>query len=171
MQSEYLLRFIGACIDPACLVNEYCSKGNLQDLLENPQIKLDDMFKYSIIHDIVKGILYIHNSDLQSHGNLKSTNCLVGSRFVVKISDYGVPSLRCPLHQKHPPNSEQYYKSLLWSPPEVIRDLHAPVLGTQKGDVYSFSIILHEIIYRRGLFAINETSVAPKEIFLSIKSG
>ncbi|CAF1549890.1 unnamed protein product, partial [Adineta steineri] len=40
-----------------------------------------------------------------------------------------------------------------------------------KGDVYSFSIILHEIIYRRGLFAINETSVAPKEIFLSIKSG
>ena len=59
------------------------------------------MFKYSIIHDIVKvtlyfgrmarfaptvsnlfpqGMLYIHTSDLQSHGNLKSTNCLVGSR-------------------------------------------------------------------------------------------
>jgi hypothetical protein len=24
--------------------------------------------------------MYIHSSDLQSHGNLKSTNCLVGSR-------------------------------------------------------------------------------------------
>jgi len=30
MQSEYLVRFIGACLDPPCLVNEYCSKGNLQ---------------------------------------------------------------------------------------------------------------------------------------------
>jgi atrial natriuretic peptide receptor A len=43
--------------------------------------------------------------------------------------------------------------------------------GTQKSDVYSFSIILHEIIYRRGLFAMNETGVTPKEIFQSIKSG
>ncbi|CAF0889963.1 unnamed protein product [Rotaria sordida] len=171
MQSEYLVRFIGACLDPPCLVNEYCSKGNLQNLLENSQIRLDDMFKYSIIHDIVKGIMYIHNSDLQSHGNLKSTNCLVGSRFVVKISDYGIPSLRCPVHQKYPANCEQYYKSLLWSSPEIIRDPHAPIQGSQKGDVYSFSIILHEIIYRRGLFAINETGVTPKEIFLSIKSG
>lgn len=30
MQSEYLVRFIGACLDPPCLVNEFCSKGNLQ---------------------------------------------------------------------------------------------------------------------------------------------
>lgn len=37
--------------------------------------------------------------------------------------------------------------------------------------MYSFSIILHEIIYRRGLFAINETNVTPKEIIESIKSG
>ncbi|CAF3047524.1 unnamed protein product [Rotaria sp. Silwood2] len=154
MQSEFLVRFIGACLDPPCLVNEYCSKGSLQELLENSQIRLDDMFKYSIIHDIVKGIIYIHNSDLQSHGNLKSTNCLVGSRFVVNISDYGSPSL-----------------PLLWSSPEVIRDPHTPIQGSQKGDVYSFSIILHEIIYRRGVFATNETGVTPKEIFHSIKSG
>ncbi|CAF4554845.1 unnamed protein product, partial [Rotaria sp. Silwood2] len=60
---------------------------------------------------------------------------------------------------------------LLWSSPEVIRDPHTPIQGSQKGDVYSFSIILHEIIYRRGVFATNETGVTPKEIFHSIKSG
>jgi hypothetical protein len=94
------------------------------------------------------------------------------------------------LHQKHPANCDQYYKckyifpiissirlffvpleALLWSAPEFIRDSHAPIQGSQKGDVYSFSIILHEIIYRRGLFAMNETSATAKEIFHSIKSG
>ncbi|CAF1167297.1 unnamed protein product [Didymodactylos carnosus] len=171
MQNEHLVRFIGACLDPPCLITEYCSKGSLQDLLESNQIKLDDMFKYSIMYDVVKGIVYIHNSDIHSHGNLKSSNCLIGSRFVVKISDYGIPSLRCSRHQKYPANCEQYYRSLLWSAPEILKDQHAPHEGTQKGDVYSFAIILHEIVYRRGLFAMNETLVEPKEIFQSIKSG
>ena len=63
------------------------------------------------------------------------------------------------------------FKALLWSAPEFLRDLHAPIQGSQKGDIYSFAIILHEIIYRRGLFAMNETNVTAKEIFDSIKSG
>jgi len=31
-------------------------------------------------------------------------------------------------------------------------------LGSQKGDVYSFAIILHEILYRAGLFRCVEDS-------------
>ena len=61
--------------------------------------------------------------------------------------------------------------ALLWSAPEVIRDPHPPVQGTQKSDIYSFSIILHEIIYRRGVFALNDTDVTAQEIFQSIKVG
>lgn len=33
---------------------------------------------------------YIHRSSLGSHGRLKSTNCLVDSRWVVKVADYGL---------------------------------------------------------------------------------
>lgn len=39
-------------------------------------------------------MLYIHNSEIRSHGNLKSSNCLVDARFVLKISDFGLHSLR-----------------------------------------------------------------------------
>ena len=37
---------------------------------------------------------YIHKSQLKFHGHLKSTNCLLDSRWVVKITDYGLGQLR-----------------------------------------------------------------------------
>lgn len=39
-------------------------------------------------------MLFLHNSVIVSHGNLKSSNCVVDSRFVLKITDYGLQSLR-----------------------------------------------------------------------------
>ncbi len=37
-------------------------------------------------------MLYLHASSLGSHGRLTSSNCLVDSRFVVKITDFGLPT-------------------------------------------------------------------------------
>lgn len=37
---------------------------------------------------------FLHNSVIVSHGNLKSSNCVVDSRFVLKITDYGLESFR-----------------------------------------------------------------------------
>lgn len=37
---------------------------------------------------------YLHDSALRSHGNLKSSKCLVDSRWVVKISDFGLHELK-----------------------------------------------------------------------------
>ena len=32
-----------------------------------------------------------HSSTVKYHGNLKSRNCVVDSRWVLKITDYGLP--------------------------------------------------------------------------------
>ena len=37
---------------------------------------------------------YIQSSEMKSHGNLKSSNCVVDSRFVLKVTDFGLHSLR-----------------------------------------------------------------------------
>ena len=37
---------------------------------------------------------FIHSSELKVHGNLKSSNCVVDSRFVLKVTDFGLISLR-----------------------------------------------------------------------------
>ena len=49
--------------------------------------------------------------------------------------------------------------ALLWTAPELMEKQRASATGlsvvtygTQKGDVYSFAVILHEILYRSGIF-------------------
>lgn len=95
LQHDHVTRFMGACVDfpNYCIVTEYCPKGSLEDILENEKIKLDKMMKYSLLHDLVKGMYYLHNSDIRSHGRLKTSNCVVDSRFVLKVTDFGLAEL------------------------------------------------------------------------------
>ena len=37
---------------------------------------------------------FLHGSALHYHGNLKSPNCVVDSRIVLKITDYGLQAFR-----------------------------------------------------------------------------
>jgi len=49
---------------------------------------------------------------------------------------------------------------MVWTAPEIlverVKDDEAFVPGTQKGDVYSFAIILQEMLYRGGPFWLGE---------------
>lgn len=126
------------------------------------------MMKYSLLHDLVKGMHYLHGSLIRTHGRLKTSNCVVDSRFVLKVTDFGLAELHAMEDTKEDDlESHAYYRSefyfygqlkikknleKLWTAPELLRDLNAPVQGTQKGDVYSFALILHEMLYRRGAF-------------------
>jgi atrial natriuretic peptide receptor A len=65
---------------------------------------------------------YIHSSEIRSHGNLKSSNCVVDSRFVLKVTDFGLHSLRVAAagdDANDDQNSYAYWKrkkfhSLVW---------------------------------------------------------
>ncbi|CAH2054244.1 unnamed protein product, partial [Iphiclides podalirius] len=168
LEHDHLARFYGACVDPphCCLLTEYCPKGSLQDILENDTIKLDWMFKVSLMHDIVRGMNYLHGTDIRSHGALKSSNCVVDSRFVLKITDFGLHALRTAEKDS---KAHSYWTRLLWTAPELLRMSEPPPEGTQKGDVYSFGIIMHEIVNRQGAFWLGPgIDVAPKEIIETV---
>ena len=108
---------------------------------------------------------YLHTSHIHSHGQLKSGHCLVDGRWVLKITAFGLKAFRDP-PSKHLGEYHRYF-NLLWTAPELLRlDNNGPVYGTQKGDVYSFAIILQEILYRALPYFIGLLS--PKGILLPI---
>ena len=40
--------------------------------------------------NLLQGMICIHNSRLQYHGRLKSSNCVVDNRWLLKITDFGI---------------------------------------------------------------------------------
>ncbi|XP_023949227.1 receptor-type guanylate cyclase Gyc76C [Bicyclus anynana] len=172
LKHDNLNSFIGAVVEPlrVLLITDYCAKGSLYDIIENEDIKLDQMFISSLVHDLIKGMIFIHTSPLIYHGNLKSSNCVVTSRWMLQVTDFGLHDLRCCAENDFI-GEHQYYRGLLWKSPELLRQLDDPngfVGGTQKGDVYAFGIILYEIIARRGPFGF---ATEPKDIVERVKRG
>jgi len=42
----------------------------------------------------------------------------------------------------------QFYRDQLWTAPELLRMTTRPVNGTHKADVYSFAVVLQELMFR-----------------------
>ncbi|KAL5017257.1 hypothetical protein ScPMuIL_006846 [Solemya velum] len=163
-------QFVGGCLEHpnACVLFTYCERGSLMDILEDDNIKIDWMFKLSFIGDIIKGMMHIQSSRLKSHGRLKSSNCVIDKRWILKITDYGIANFLKP-HPEEDINDNANYISLLWTAPELLRQDQPPANGTQPGDVYSFGIILHEIIYRDGTFPT--PMLTPKDVIERVREG
>ncbi|CAD6195344.1 unnamed protein product [Caenorhabditis auriculariae] len=151
-----LNNFMGIILCPisVCSVREFCTKGSLMDILRTEDLKLDHLYIASFIEDLVKGMIYLHDSELRVHGNLKSTNCLITSRWALQIADYGLYDIRDGMRFE---DSDSMWENLLWTAPELLRvsgDTIQKNRPTQKADVYSFAIILQEILTREGPFRI-----------------
>ncbi|OWA52494.1 Atrial natriuretic peptide receptor 1 [Hypsibius exemplaris] len=179
---QNLQRLLGVSIgeDGLCvyLVGELCQKGSLMDLLEKDSLKLDWSFKNSLIKDIVMGMAFLHGSAVESHGNLTAHTCLVDSRFMLKITDFGLTTFR-DIRDLLPPAEDQddrNFDLLLWRAPELMRQ-QMPPKGSQVGgrDVYSFGILLQQIILRSAPFDTpgdaTKAHQSAKEHVMEIKKG
>jgi len=49
------------------------------------------MFSSNFFH-VSQGMRYLHSSPIRIHGYLTSRNCVIDARWVLKITDYGLPA-------------------------------------------------------------------------------
>ncbi|XP_034660706.1 uncharacterized protein LOC117896477 isoform X1 [Drosophila subobscura] len=180
LRHENINPLIGWLSDPnrTAMVFDYCSRGSLQDVLIMDEIKLDWSFRLSLLTDLVRGMRYLHTSPLRVHGALTSRNCVVDARWVLKITDYGLNSF---YEAQGLPLMPRSAKELLWTAPELLRLMkthqqqhlhhhqhHGRIqFGTQLGDVYSFGIIMQEVVVRGEPYCM--LSLSPEDIIAKIK--
>ncbi len=55
-------------------------QGSLDDILSVDAFTLDWNFKFSMLKDICRGMNFLSNTPIKSHGRLKSSNCVVDNR-------------------------------------------------------------------------------------------
>ncbi|XP_061595854.1 retinal guanylyl cyclase 1 [Cololabis saira] len=165
MRHENLNLILGLFFDSGIfgVVTEHCTRGSLEDLLGNEEVRLDWMFKSSLLMDLIRGMKYLHHRDI-IHGRLKSRNCVVDGRFVLKVTDYGFNEI---LISQDIETEEEKPEDSLWTAPELLRNPGLRRKGTFCGDVYSFAIITQEIICRSAPFCMLD--MPAKEIINKVK--
>ncbi|XP_073150145.1 probable inactive receptor kinase At5g67200 isoform X1 [Henckelia pumila] len=89
-----------------------------------------------IAEDVAQGLAYIHQASKFIHGNLKSSNVLLGSDFEACVTDYCLATLADPSSDDDPDNTG--YKA-----PETRK---SPRKSTAKSDVYAFGTLLLELL-------------------------
>ncbi|XP_034282965.1 retinal guanylyl cyclase 1 [Pantherophis guttatus] len=156
LRHENVNPFVGFFHDSGVLaiVSEHCMRGSLEDLLRNEDMKLDWMFKSSLLLDLIKGMKYLHHQKFP-HGRLKSRNCVVDGRFVLKVTDHGYNEL---LEAQEVDREPMKPEDRFWTAPEMLRNPALERKGSLWGDIYSISIIIQEVICRDAPYCMLDMS-------------
>ncbi|XP_069990443.1 mitogen-activated protein kinase kinase kinase 7-like isoform X1 [Penaeus vannamei] len=147
VEHENIIKLYGACTSDAhkCLVMEYADGGSLYHLLHSsPNTEYNLAHGISWLLQCAKAVAYLHSIQPRPllHRDLKPPNLLLtkGAK-ILKVCDFGTA---CELSTIMSDNRG----SAAWMAPEVFEGK----LYTEKCDVYSWGIILWEVITRRVPF-------------------
>ncbi|KAA8535651.1 hypothetical protein F0562_030654 [Nyssa sinensis] len=142
-----LVRLYGFCFDKClrALVYEYMENGSLDKYLfrENKILGFEKLYEIAV--GTARGIAYLHEECRQRiiHYDIKPGNILLDAQFCPKVADFGLAKLY---------NRDNTHISMTgrrgtlgYAAPE----LWMPLPKSRKCDVYSFGMLLFEIVGRR----------------------
>ncbi|CAM9209981.1 unnamed protein product [Discosporangium mesarthrocarpum] len=151
LQFEFVIQMYGACsVRPNLyLVTQLAPFGSLYAFLHSsksmPREEITLEEKVAMLHDIARGMQFLHSKGIL-HRDLKSSNVLIFENRRLKVCDFGiarVKELSCPT------GVADNVGQTAWVAPEVLDDEEP----TERSDIYSFGMIVHETITQRIPFA------------------
>ncbi|XP_060799828.1 ankyrin repeat and protein kinase domain-containing protein 1 isoform X2 [Neoarius graeffei] len=161
---KYLMTIYGLCKDLSAVVMEYMSKGSMDNLLTTHALMWPK--KFQIIHEVTMGMNILHSMKPPLlHLNLKLSNILLDDHLHVKISDFGIIKWDDSSDRMAFIEHLAERGNISYVPPETFSQNPEP--PTLKYDVYSFAIVMWEILtQKRPYCGMNMT-----EILIRVTSG
>lgn len=157
-----VVQFMGFCLSPPSMAAEYCPRGSLYGVLHGttPSTSTSDVSckakapvswlrRVAFAADGAAGMLHLHTRNpLILHRDLNSPNLLVSADWTVKVADMGLSklltdsALECGINSVVTSGGGVNPR---WLAPEILRGESC----TKASDVFSFGVIMWEILTRR----------------------
>ena len=154
---ENILSVIGwtKWAEGVAIIMEYMPGGNIWDLVSDPDVRISPLLKLCLCSDISNGIKHIHTLFLNAklvHGDIKPENILLTKNLQCKIADFGGSKLAAETESmKSVVNriqllGENHITEIYAAPETLKHGLETELEHTH--DIYSFSIVIYEILAR-----------------------
>lgn len=153
LNNPRLVRLLGFCHDSnkeKLLVVELMHNGNLYDILHDPQEAREPLIWSKRVHvalQIARALCDIHStSPPLIHRDIKSSNILIDSHGNAKLGDFGLALWGHAASSSTPPAGTLGYLDPEYTTPDML---------STKNDVFSFGILLLEIMSGRNAIDVN----------------
>ncbi|XP_062849885.1 receptor-interacting serine/threonine-protein kinase 2-like isoform X2 [Trichomycterus rosablanca] len=170
---NHIIQIFGVCNEPEffCIVTEYMTNGSLDELLHEKSMYpvLAWPLRLRILYEIALGVNFLHNmTPPLLHHDLKTQNILLDGEYHVKIADFGLSKWRqLSISKGSGSKPAEMGGTVIYMPPEEYEP-NKTRRADVKQDMYSFAIIMWEVLSRRVPY---EDATNPMQIMFSVLRG
>ncbi|KAJ4967545.1 hypothetical protein NE237_019394 [Protea cynaroides] len=171
LHHRHLVSLRGFCIakHERFLLYEYMENGSLKDHLHSPgRTPLSWQTRIQIASDVANALEYLHFycDPPLCHRDIKSSNILLDENFVAKIADFGLAHASKSGAISFEPVNTDVRGTPGYMDPEYVVTQEL----TEKSDVYSYGVLLLELVTARRAIQDSRNLVEWSQVFMATES-